>query len=60
MGDWMARMGASGNAPVAQVICDSRDWTPSAGWTVYGGSDPHTGHVHVTAAPEMNGSPPCA
>jgi hypothetical protein len=50
----------AGGLPVAQVIYNRRVWTPGSGWSYYGGSDPHTSHVHITARPEMSGTPPCA
>ena len=45
---------------VARVIDheNRRDWTPSAGWTPYGGN---TGlHGHVEGQPTKTGTPPCA
>jgi hypothetical protein len=50
----------AGNLPVAQVIFNRQVWTPSSGLQPYSGSDPHTGHVHITARPEMSGTPLCA
>lgn len=49
-----------GRLPVAQVIFNRKVWEPDTGWRSYSGSDPHTGHVHITARPELFGTPPCA
>lgn len=50
----------AGALPVAQVIFNHRVWQPGSGWTNYSGVDQHTTHVHITARPEMTGTPPCA
>jgi hypothetical protein len=42
------------------VIHDRRIWTRGSGWHAYGGSDPHTDHVHVDFAPQGVGYPACA
>lgn len=45
---------------VARVIDHDagRQWTPSEGWHVYGGTKGP--HVHVEGAPIRTGTPPCA
>lgn len=59
--DWLVdNSGSRGlRLPVAQVIFNRRVWEPSSGWRYYGGSDPHTSHIHVTGAPMRTGVPPC-
>jgi hypothetical protein len=37
----------AGQLGVDYLIWYRRDWSPSAGWTGYSGSNPHTDHVHV-------------
>jgi hypothetical protein len=45
---------------VAEVIYNRRIWTRSEGWRTYGGSNPHTDHIHVSGFPLATGVPPCA
>lgn len=37
-----------GDERVAYAIYDRRIWTPGKGWQPYSGSNPHSGHVHVS------------
>lgn len=37
-----------GDPRVAYVIHDRRIWTPGKGWQPYSGSNPHSGHVHIS------------
>ena len=50
----------AGRLPAVEVICNRQKWTPQDGIEPYRGVDPHTGHIHVTAAPYLTGIPPCA
>lgn len=49
-----------GEPRVAYVIWNRRIWTHAKGWQPYSGSNPHTGHVHVsirhTKAAEASGA----
>ncbi len=52
-----------GALPAAQVIAIRRIWTPSAGWHAYEGTDPHTGHTHISGSPLLalpGRTPECA
>lgn len=58
--DFLVEEGRSGRLPVAHAIYDYRIWSPSEGIHGYGGTNPHTDHLHVDASPNFTGRPPCA
>lgn len=60
MGNALVAQAKRGALPIAQVIFDHQVWEPDTGLRPYNGVDPHTGHVHITARPQMPGTPPCA
>lgn len=46
--------------PVGFFIYNRREWDPVNGYRPYGGSNPHTGHIHVQGIPWHNGVQPRA
>jgi len=60
--DWLNQnIGGRGeDLPISQLIFNRRIWEPDTGWQYYGGSDPHTGHFHISGLPERTGTPECA
>lgn len=57
---WLATEAKAGKLDIAQILFNQRAWTPSQGWHAVNLSTPHTDHVHVSGAPMMEGTPPCA
>jgi len=43
--------------PVGRWIFNRQIWDPAQGIHYYGGSDPHTGHIHCEGTPERTGQP---
>jgi hypothetical protein len=58
--DFLVKEAKAKRLPVAHAIYNRKIWTPSEGLHGYGGSNPHTDHVHVDASPNFSGTPPCA
>lgn len=57
---WSGFIAQAARLNVAHAIYNRRIWDPSQGTHAYGGSNPHTDHVHVDYSPQGSGTPPCA
>lgn len=58
--DWAIMEAKSGKLPIAHIIYNKKIWTPAEGLHGYGGTNPHTDHIHIDAAPNFTGRPACA
>lgn len=60
LSEWLADEAKAGKLDIAQILFNSRVWTPSEGWRTANLSTPHTDHIHVSGSPMKEGTPPCA
>lgn len=42
------RLAASGDGRIKYLIANRRIWEPGKGWQPYGGTNPHTDHMHIS------------